>query len=155
VKTRALALAAVALAACGGGSAAPAPATPPAEAALRAVHVAHQPPTTKDLIEAAMASSGVALRVSPTCAGAGTETSDTTIGRYLAGFFAALSSPAKNWIDTKIETGWSSAGDPVNICTVTIHHEDGDDRWGWGVRFQVRSTDGLVLNDTFTCVGAG
>ena len=156
-----LAAALVALAACAGGTAAqtsqPAAAgSRPSESPPPAVHVAHQPPTAKDVIAAAIASGSLPLSISPTCANAGTERSDSTVARYLAGFLAELSSPAKkNWIETKIEPGRSRAGEAVSICTLTLRHEDGDDRWGWGVRFQVRSSDGLVLNDTFSCVGAG
>jgi hypothetical protein len=157
VNARWLATAMIALAACGGGTPAPAPQTPaPAATAAHIVRVRHLPPTAKDVIDAAIESGTVPLSVSATCTSVGTEPTDATIGRYLAGFLAELSSPdKKNWIETKIDTGWSRAGDPVSICTLVIRHEDGDDRWGWGVRFQIRSTDGLVLNDSFTCVGAG
>jgi hypothetical protein len=120
------------------------------------VHVAHQPPTAKDVIDAAIASGDLPLSVSPTCASVGTESSDRTIGRYLAGFMAEMRSPdKKNWIETTIEPGQSGKGESVSICTLTLRHEDGDDRWGWGVRFLVRTSDGLVLPDSFTCVGAG
>ncbi|HWK10203.1 MAG TPA: hypothetical protein VNR64_09140 [Vicinamibacterales bacterium] len=119
------------------------------------VHVAHQPPTPKDVIDAAIASGSVPLSVSPTCANVGTETSDATIGRYLAGFLAEMSSDKKNWIETTIEPGTSGTGEAVSICTLTLRHEAGDDRWGWGVRFYVRTSDGLVLPSSFTCVGAG
>jgi hypothetical protein len=131
---------------------------PPAETptAPQAVHIANQPPSAKDVIEAVIASAAIPLSVSPTCANVGTEPSDATIGRYLAGFLAELTSPSKkNWVETKVEPGRSASGEPVSICTLTLRHEDGDDRWGWGVRFQVRSSDGLVLTNTFTCVGAG
>lgn len=120
------------------------------------VHVAHRPPSAKDVIDAVIASGQLPLRTSPTCASVGTEVSDGTIGRFLAGFLAELSSPEKkNWIETKIEPGRSAQGEPVSLCTLTLRHEDGDDRWGWGVQFQVRSSDGLVLANSFTCVGAG
>jgi hypothetical protein len=120
------------------------------------VRVAHQPPTAKDIIDAVIASGSVALSVSPTCKSVGTEPSDATIGRYLAGFMAELSSPEKkNWIETRVESGTSAAGQPVSICTLTLRHLDGDDRWGWGVQFHVRNSDGLVLADSFTCTGAG
>jgi hypothetical protein len=36
-----------------------------------------------------------------------------------------------------------------------LRHEDGDDRWGWGIQFHVRSSDGLVLADSFSCLGSG
>jgi len=124
--------------------------------AQREVHVAHQPPAAKDVIDAVIASGSVALSVSPTCNNVGTEPSDSTIGRYLAGFMAELSNPdKKNWIETQVESGTSAKGEPVSICKLTLRHMDGDDRWGWGVQFHVRKSDGLVLADSFTCTGAG
>jgi hypothetical protein len=151
------------LTACGSTSSPPPASTqttaqqPPAAAApSAAVYVAHQPPTAKDVIDAVIASGNVPLTVSPSCANAGTEPSDTTIGQYLAGFLAELSAPdKKNWIETKIEPGRSAAGEAVTVSSLMIRHEDGDDRWGWGVQFQVRTSDRLVLTESFSCVGAG
>ena len=134
--------------------AAPQPSVAPPSAP--AVRVAHVPPTPKDVIEAAMASSGMKLQASANCANAGTEPTDETIGRYLAGFLAELNArDKKNWIETRIEPGRSASGEALSICTLTLRHEDGDDRWGWGIQFKVRSSDGLVLPDSFSCVGAG
>jgi hypothetical protein len=48
-----------------------------------------------------------------------------------------------------------ASGEAVSVCTLTLRHQDGDDRWGWGVRFHVRASDGLVLAESFTCIGAG
>ena len=167
MKRHGLGLALAALAACSGcnaaapaaqqaASAAPAAAAQPAALAPRAIHVAHRPPSAKDVIDAAIASAAIPLTVSPTCANVGTEPSDATIGRYLAGFLAELSSPGKkNWIETKVAPGRSAAGEDVAICTLTLRHEDGNDRWGWGLQFQIRASDGLVLSNSFTCVGAG
>jgi len=95
----------------------PAAAQAPAAASTpAAMHVSHQPPSAKDVIDAVIASGGVPLRVSSTCANVGTEPSDATIGRYLAGFLAELSSPTKkNWIETKVEPGSSPAGEPVTF----------------------------------------
>ena len=122
----------------------------------KGVRIAHQPPTAKDVIDAVIGSANLPLTVSDTCRNVGTETSDATIGRYLAGFLAEMSSPGKkNWIETKIEPGKSAAGEAGSLCTLTLRHEDGDDRWGWGVRFFVRSSDGVVFPNSFTCVGAG
>lgn len=138
-------------------------AAPPASApAPQAVAPARQPlrisspPSRKDVIDAVLSSASLPLSTSPTCSNVGTEPADATIGRYLAGFMAALSSPdKKNWIETKVEPGRSAAGEPASVCTLILRHQDGDDEWGWGVRFHVRSSDGLVLPDSFTCVGAG
>ena len=122
----------------------------------REVYVAHQPPSAKDLIAAVLASQDVSLQVSSTCHNVGTEPSDATIGRYLAGFLAEMSSPdKKNWLETASETGTSARGEPVWVCNLTLRHVDGDDRWGWGVSFQVRRSDGLVLAESFICTGAG
>jgi hypothetical protein len=146
----------VALASCSPRADTTAPAAFVPSATPAAVRIAHQPPSPKDVIDAVIASGSVPLKTSPTCANVGTEPADATIGRYLAGFLAELSAPdKKNWIETKIERGRSAAGEPVSICTLTLRHEDGDDRWGWGVQFKVRSADGLVLNDSFVCIGAG
>jgi hypothetical protein len=163
MRRRTLAAALLALAGCSGqatprdaaGAATPAPART-AIVAVAPVRVAHQPPTPKDIIDAAIASGSVPLSVSPTCAHAGTEPGDATIGRYLAGFLAELSSPGKkNWIETNVTPGRSATGEEVSICRLTLRHEDGDDRWGWGVQFQVRTRDGVVLPESFTCLGAG
>ena len=119
-------------------------------------NVAHLPPTPKDLIEAVLASHQVSLKVSSTCNNVGTEPSDGTIGRYLAGFLAEMQTPNKiNWVETTRETGTSTSGEQVWICNLTLHHKDGDDLWSWGVRFKVRQSDGLVLPDSFECTGAG
>jgi hypothetical protein len=130
--------------------------TTPVPAAQTEIRVARQPPSAKDVIDAAIASGNLPLKSATNCANVGTEPSDATIGRYLSGFFAELSSPdKKNWIETKIEPGKSAAGDPVSICTLMLRHEHGDDRWGWGIQFHVRSSDGLVLTSSFSCIGAG
>ena len=150
-----LVLPAIAVAACTSPNATT-PAASAAPVTSIAVHISHQPPTPKDVIDAVIASGSVPLKTSPTCANVGTEPTDATIGRYLSGFLAELSDPGKkNWIETRIEPGRGTTGEAVSVCTLTLRHEDGDDRWGWGVRFQVRSRDGLVLNNSFTCVGAG
>jgi hypothetical protein len=148
-----LVLAAVSLASCG---ATPNSAQKADSRGQPEVRVAHLPPSAKDIIDAVIASGGVALSVSPTCRNVGTEPSDATIGRYLAGFMAELSSPEKkNWIETQVEPGTAASGEPVSICRLTLRHVDGDDRWGWGVQFHVRTSDGLVLAGSFTCTGAG
>lgn len=158
-----VAFAAVVLPTACGGTAAPhdaatatAAASQPPASTPAPVRIAHLPPSAKDIIDAVIASGSVPLSVSPTCANAGTEASDATIGRYLAGFLAELSSPSKkNWVETKAVAGRSNAGEDVSICSLTLRHEDGDDRWGWGVQFQVRTRDRVVLADSFTCLGAG
>ena len=148
---------------CGGGggaehdaaSASPA-ASQPSAPTPGPIRIAHLPPSPKDIIDAVIAIGNVPLSVSPTCASVGTEPSDATIGRYLAGFLAELSSPAKkNWVETKTAAGRSTAGEDVTVCSLVLRHEDGDDRWGWGVQFQVRTSDRVVLADSVTCLGAG
>ena len=108
------------------------------------------------MIAATLASAHVRLDVSSTCRDVGTEASDATIGRYLAGFMAEMSSPeTPNWIETRVTEGATPDGEPAWICAMTLRHRDGDDRWGWGVQFLVRQSDGLVIADSFTCTGAG
>jgi len=145
---RRIAVSAFLLLACCTGTPTPAP--------PGAVHIVSRPPSPKDLIEAVLASHDTTLKVSSTCASVGTEPTDATIGRYLAGFLAEMQTPQKNnWVETSTQVGASARGEPVWICNFTLRHVDGDDRWGWGVRFQVRQSDGLVLSDSFECTGAG
>jgi hypothetical protein len=139
------------LAACGST---PDPAPP--SASTTAVHVGNRPPAAKDVIEAVLANARVALSISPTCRNVGTETSDMTIGRYLSGFMAEMSTAeTSNWIETRVTEGTTAAGEPAWICEMTLRHRDSEDRWGWGVQFAARQSDGLVLPDSFTCTGAG
>lgn len=120
------------------------------------VRVAHLPPKPKDVIEALLRSSEVSLSVDPSCNAVGTEPTDRTIGRYLSGFLAEQSEPkGKNWIETSIQPDKSAAGEVIWRCRVTIRHEDGDDRWGWGVQFDVRQMNGVTIKDSFRCLGAG
>ncbi|MBI3679152.1 MAG: hypothetical protein HY235_01920 [Acidobacteria bacterium] len=118
--------------------------------------MSHLPPKPKDVIEAMMRSSEVSLSVDRSCNGVGTEAGDNTIGRYISGFLAEQSERrGQNWIETTIEPGKDADGSEIWLCHVVIRHVDGDDRWGWGVRFAVRQRDGVVLRDSFRCTGAG
>jgi len=149
---RRLAIVAVAVlaAACGGQ---PQPSAPSAPTAFI---VAHRPPTAKDVIDAVLASAALELAQSPTCRNVGTEPTDRTIGRYLAGFMAEMTrEDASNWIETEIAPDAGTGADPVWICKLTLRHRDAVDRWGWGVMFHVRQRDGAVLEKSFVCTGAG
>lgn len=152
----ALAVAALAALGCGCGLA---PRTQQREQSAAheiAVHIGHRPPLPKDIIDAAISSGQVDLSVSPSCRNVGTEPADRTIGRYLAGFLAELSKPqGVSWIETGAEPGKSPEGEAIWTCRMLIRHVDGDDRWGWGIRFDVRQSDGLVIRTSFTCIGAG
>jgi len=120
------------------------------------VRVRNNPPTAKDIIDLAMANGQVDLSVSPSCQNVGTEPGDRTIGRYLAGFLAELSKPeGNNWIETTAETGQGDDRAPIWICRMMIHHVQGDDRWSWGVRFNVRQKDGTLVPGSLTCLGGG
>jgi hypothetical protein len=112
----------------------------------------HTPPERTDVIEAVMASHEVPLRVSPTCMSVGTKQGDSTIGAYLSGFLSELKDErqSKNWIDTRV----TDAKD-VWKCEFTVRHSLGEDEWGWGVRFNVRKSDGGVVRDSFECTGGG
>lgn len=118
------------------------------------LRVAHLPPTSKDVIEAVLASSQTALSDS-TCAEVGTETSDKTIGRYLAGYLAEISSQdARNAVTTTVIEG-TEDGKAVYVCRLMIRHAKEEDVWSWGVQFAANKTDGAVLPGSLRCIGAG
>jgi hypothetical protein len=118
------------------------------------VKLQHLPPTPKDVIAAVMESSHAPLS-DASCAGYGTEPTDKTIGRYLAGFLAGLSDQdARNAITTSVEKRTEN-GQPVYVCRLMIRHAQGEDVWSWGVQFSARQSDGVVLAKSLRCVGAG
>ncbi len=118
------------------------------------VKLAHLPPTAKDVIAAALESSGMPLADS-SCKGYGTEPTDRTVGRYLAGFLAELGSQdARNAVTTSVEQKTEN-GQPVYICRLTIRHAQGEDVWSWGLEFTARRSDGVVVAGSIRCIGAG
>jgi hypothetical protein len=120
----------------------------------RPIKLQHLPPTAKDVIDVAMQSSRIPL-TDPTCVGYGTEPTDKTIGRYLAGYLAELSNQdARNAVTTSIQPGTEN-GQPVYVCRLMIRHAQGEDVWSWGVQFTARQSDGLVLTKSLQCLGAG
>ena len=147
-----ISFASVTFLACGHTSAPPQARPQSSTAAMR---MSHNPPIPKDVIDAVISNGAIDLSVSPSCRSVGTEPTDRNISRYVAGFLAELSKPdGKNWIQTDVEPG-TSDGDAIWLCKMMIRHVDGDDRWGWGVQFNVRRSDGLVIAPSFTCVGGG
>lgn len=118
--------------------------------------VAHRPPGGKDVIAAVLASESVKLSVHPSCEGVGTEAADATIGEYLSGFLSELSSPdGGNWLETSVENARSAAGVDIWRAQLFVRHSEGEDEWGWGVRFDIRQADGAVDPQSFQCLGAG
>ena len=127
------------------------PASPPASSQLKLQNV---PPKPKDVIDVAMQSSPLPL-ADASCKGFGTELTDKTIGRYLAGYLAELGSQdARNAVTTEIEP-ITEGGVPVYKCRLMIRHAQGEDIWSWGIEFQARQSDGVVLPNSLKCVGAG
>lgn len=115
----------------------------------------HSPPTSKDIIEALMASARVEL-VDSTCRGAGTDRDigDRTVGQYISAILAELDDPeAINSIlsvtdyDRPERTAWKGH--------VMIRHSKGQDVWAWGIEFMIRKSDGQVDLQSFRCVGGG
>ena len=123
-----------------------APATPPATGA----------PTAKEAVALVFRNADVRLDSSSTCSGVGTAPDDVTIGDFLAGFLAEQTGQGgKNWIDATCKDAPSGLASPGWECQVMIRRVDGEERWGWGVRFFVRATDRKADRSTFRCIGAG
>lgn len=113
------------------------------------------PPTPKETIRILLANQDASVSAIPSCSKAGTDLSDRNLGDYLSGFMAEQkSAPGKNWIETSAKAHMS-ASTKLWLCTVILRHVDGDDRWGWGVSFDVRALDHSVIQDSFQCVGSG
>jgi hypothetical protein len=126
-----------------------------AEEQVARTHVVRQrPPSRKDVIEAVLASQSIRLAVDSSCMGVGTEAADSTIGGYLSGFLAELDRGDMNWLETNVAEAQAD-GIAVWRAELTIRHQDPQDEWGWGVRFDVRQDTGAVDPESFLCIGAG
>lgn len=112
-------------------------------------------PGAKEVVALALRNADLPLAGVPSCDGAGTSASDATLGDYLAGFLAEQTAESgKNWIETGCAAsvrgktrGWD--------CRLVVRRSDGEERWGWGLRFFVRASDRRVVRSSFACVGAG
>ena len=72
------------------------------------------------------------------------------VGNALVRLKAGL--PVVVTMDYESGTGLASPGWE---CQVMIRRVDGEERWGWGVRFFVRAADRKADRSTFRCIGAG
>jgi len=113
-------------------------------------------PTRKEILRALLSSQDVSLTTDSSCSGVGTEPADVNIGDYISGFLAEQNSgTGKNWLDIEAKRSSVSGSDAVWNCDVVIRHVDGDDRWGWGVSFQIKPKDHSVIKSSIRCTGSG
>jgi hypothetical protein len=114
------------------------------------------PPTRKEIVRALLASQDVSLAVDSSCSGVGTEPADANIGDYISGFLAEQNSDkGKNWLDIVTKRASVPGAEPAWTCDVVIRHVDGEDRWGWGVSFQMKAKDHSIVKTSFRCTGSG
>lgn len=132
------------------------PTKPEAAAPTAAYRLRRLPPEPKEIVSALLAFSQTPLTVSDTCAGVGSDPSDTTIGQFIASFLAELNdTEARNLITTSSKEEALPSGAKVWVCRVMIRHAKGDDVWSWGVEFSVGAQDRVVLPESLRCLGAG
>jgi len=112
-------------------------------------------PTRKEVIRALLAVHDVSLSNDSSCTNVGTDPSDTNIGDYLSGFLAEQTDKGKNWLDIRTKRASTAGAEPAWDCDFVIRHVDGDDRWGWGVSFQMRAKDHTVVKNSIRCTGSG
>jgi len=114
------------------------------------IRTAHVPPSSKDVVLAALQSASVPLAVHESCRNVGTQPTDSTLGQYLAGFVAALNpdSGTNGVVTSTRETadGW--------LCRVMIQRRAGEEVWSWGLEFEVDKS-GLLKPESYRCIGAG
>jgi len=114
------------------------------------------PPTRKEVLRALLASQDVSLSIDSSCSGVGTDPADSNIGDYISGFLAEQNdTKGKNWLDITAKRSSVPGVGSFWTCDVVIRHVDGEDRWGWGVSFQMRPKDHSVVKGSFRCTGSG
>lgn len=139
-------------------AATPAPSAAPPVAAASASAKSYDEnvaPTRKEVIRALLALHDVSLSTDSSCRNVGTDPSDTNIGDYISGFLAEQTDKGKNWLDIRTKRASAAGLEPAWDCDFVIRHVDGDDRWGWGVSFQMRAKDHTVVKTSIRCTGSG
>lgn len=112
-------------------------------------------PTRKEVIRALLSVHDVSLSTDSSCTNVGTNPSDTNIGDYISGFLAEQTDKGQNWLDIRTKRASAAASELAWDCDFVIRHVDGDDRWGWGVSFQMRAKDHTVVKTSIRCTGSG
>ena len=114
-------------------------------------------PTAKEVIALVFRNAHVRLASDPSCAGVGTSREDQSIGDFLAGFLAEQTGQAagRNWIEVLCKDAPGGQAPPGWECQMLVRRLDGEERWGWGVRFLVRASDRKAVRQSFRCAGAG
>ena len=108
-------------------------------------------PSQKEVLGALMKNLEIKLNDAKHCEGVGVEQTDRTVGDYLSGFWAFhANETGKNWLD--IST--TSTGKGRYLAKVMIYRKDGEENWGWGVSFELDSSN-KVNRGSFGCLGAG
>jgi hypothetical protein len=138
-------------------AAAPVPSAAPVAAASTSAksYDENAAPTRKEVIRALLALRDVNLSTDSSCTNVGTDPSDTNIGDYISGFLAEQTDEGKNWFDIRTKRASAAGLEPAWDCDFVIRHVDGDDRWGWGVSFQMRAKDHTVVQTSIRCTGSG
>lgn len=109
------------------------------------------PPEPKDVLAAMMALSSEPL-THESCKSAGTELTDDTVGRYLAGFLAELS---RQEDANALTTDVAEVEDSGYRAQVMIRHAAGEEIWSWGIEFVIRAPSGTLDRTSIRCLGGG
>ncbi len=115
---------------------------------LSELRVSHLPPDETDILEALIRSEGVPLTVHPLCQEIAGTAEDKTIGRFVAGLLATQVQGRQNSISVTVQEAFQ---DGDWMASIVFSSGDAGDPYHWGVEFQVRRSDGLVIQDSFRC----
>lgn len=114
-------------------------------------------PTKKEILHYVIQNQDVSLASIPSCKNGETDLKDPTLGGYVSTYLAEHTNRSGQnfWLVTSAPEKALSKEGPVWNCDAKICRRDGEEVWAWGVTFQVRASDRMVLRDSFRCTGAG
>jgi hypothetical protein len=110
---------------------------------------AHDAATAREALRGALGLRDVPLRLHPSCAAAGADAADRTVGDYLAGQLAAMDRPANT-----VSAACTAAPAGRRACSVWFKHRSDEERWAWGLAFELDAR-GRPLARSIRCLGAG
>jgi hypothetical protein len=105
--------------------------------------------SARDALRGAQQLRDVPLTVHASCRQAGPHAADRTLGDYLAGLLASMDKPS-NTVEARCEHGTGRR----RTCTVWMKHRDDEERWAWGLAFEIDERKRAVPASA-RCLGAG
>lgn len=114
-------------------------------------------PPAKEIVQLLLQHLDLPLAIHPSCSGVGSDFDDKTLRDFLSGLIANQTGPqGRNWVETfAVAKNEEAEKDRLWECTVIFRRQNGEEEWGWGVRFSIKALDRSFVMESVRCLGSG